>query len=63
MSARAEDTAYGWTIVPADPLAEAEGRAELIVQVQLPHDARPSIYDAFGKAKQPRTASGTILGH
>jgi hypothetical protein len=44
------------TFVPADPLPEAEGPAELIVHVQPPKDARPSIYDAFGKAKQPQTA-------
>ena len=42
--------------VPADPLPEVEGPAELIVHVQSPEDDRPSIYDAFGKAKQPRTA-------
>jgi len=42
--------------VPADPLPEAEGPAELIVHVQPPKDARPSIYDAFGKAERPRTA-------
>jgi hypothetical protein len=45
------------TFVPADPLPEAEGPAELIVHVQSPKDARPSIYDAFGKAKQPRMAA------
>ena len=44
------------TFVAADPLPEAEGPAELIVHVQSPKDVRPSIYDAFGKAKQPRTA-------
>ena len=44
------------TFVPTDPLPEAEGPAELIVHVQSPKDARPSIYDAFGKAKEPRTA-------
>jgi hypothetical protein len=44
------------TFVPADPLPEAEGPAELIVHVQSPQDALPSIYDAFGKAKQPQTA-------
>ncbi len=44
------------TFVPAGPLPEAEGPAELIVHVQPPQDARPSIYDAFGKAKEPRTA-------
>ncbi len=44
------------TFVPADPLPEAEGPAELIVHVQPPKDTRPSIYDTFGKAKQPRTA-------
>jgi hypothetical protein len=44
------------TFLPTDPLPEAEGPAELIVHVQSPKDTRPSIYDAFGKAKQPRTA-------
>ena len=44
------------TFVPTDPLPEAEGPAELIVHVQSPSDARPSIYEAFGKAKEPRTA-------
>ncbi len=44
------------TFVPADPLPEAEGPAELIVHVQSSKDSQPSIYDAFGKAKQPRTA-------
>jgi hypothetical protein len=44
------------TFVPADPLPEAEGPAELIVHVQLPKGSRPSIYDAFGKVGQPRTA-------
>jgi hypothetical protein len=44
------------TFVAAEPLPEAEGPAELIVHVQVPADARPSIYDAFGKATQPRTA-------
>jgi hypothetical protein len=44
------------TFVAVDPLPEVEGPAELIVHVELPKDARPSIYDAFGKAKQPRTA-------
>ena len=42
--------------VPADPLPEAEGPAELIVHVRSSKDIRPSIYDAFGKAKGPRTA-------
>ena len=49
-------TFFNKTFVAADPLPEAEGPAELIVHVQSPKDARPSIYDAFGKAKQPRTA-------
>jgi len=49
-------TFFNRTFVPAEPLPEAEGPAELIVHVQLPDDVRPSIYDAFGKAKQPRTA-------
>ena len=44
------------TFVPTDPLPEAEGPAELIVHVKSPTDARPSIYDAFGKAKELRTA-------
>jgi len=44
------------TFVPSEPLPEAEGPAELIVHVQSPGDSRPSIYDAFGKAKEPRTA-------
>lgn len=43
--------------VADDPLPDAEGPAELIVHVQPPKDARPSVYDAFGKAKQPRTAA------
>ncbi len=45
--------------VPEGPLPEVEGRAELIVYVPLPQSAaesRPSIYDAFGKIDQPRTA-------
>ena len=44
------------TFVPADPLPDAEGPAELIVHVQSPKAARPSIYDVFGKAKDLRTA-------
>ena len=44
------------TFVPTDPLPEAEGPAELIVHVESPKDTRPSIYDAFGKAREPRTA-------
>jgi hypothetical protein len=43
-------------VIIAVPLPTAEGPAELIVHVQSPKDARPSIYDAFGKAKEPRTA-------
>jgi hypothetical protein len=43
--------------VAADPLPDAEGPAELLVYVQKPRNVRPSIYDAFGKAKQPRTAA------
>ncbi len=43
--------------VPADPLPEVEGPAELIVHVWSSKDVRPSIYDAFGEAKQPRTAA------
>jgi hypothetical protein len=42
--------------VPTDPLPEAEGPAELIVHTQPPATARPSIYDAFGKARRLRTA-------
>jgi hypothetical protein len=42
--------------VPTDPLPEAEGPAELIVHAQTPRASRHSIYDAFGKAAQPRTA-------
>jgi len=42
--------------VPSEPLPEAEGPAELVVHVQRPQEDRPSIYDAFGKAKEPRTA-------
>jgi hypothetical protein len=49
-------TFFNQTFVPAGPLPAAEGPAELIVHVQSPKDARPSIYDAFGKARQPRTA-------
>lgn len=49
-------TFFNKTFVPADPLLEAEGPAELIVHIQSPKDSRPSIYDAFGKAEQPRTA-------
>jgi hypothetical protein len=41
--------------VPEGPLPEAEGPAELIVYVQSAGQP-PSIYDAFGKAKRPRTA-------
>ena len=44
------------TFVPAEPLPEAEGPAELIVHTQTSEDVHPSIYDAFGKAKQQRTA-------
>ena len=43
------------TFAAADSLPEAEGPAELIVHVRSPKDARSSIYDAFGKARQPRT--------
>ena len=43
--------------VAAGPLPDAEGPAELIVHVQRPNDSRPSIYDAFGKSNQPRTAA------
>jgi hypothetical protein len=42
--------------VPTDPLPEAEGPAELIVHTQRPETSRHSIYEAFGKAAQPRTA-------
>jgi hypothetical protein len=44
------------TFVPTDPLPEAEGPAELIVHALPPKNARPSIDDILGKAKQPRTA-------
>jgi hypothetical protein len=44
------------TFVPAEPLPEAEGPAELIVHTRNPDSVRPSIYDAFGKAEQQRTA-------
>ena len=47
------------TFVPAEPLPEAEGPAELIVHTdhtESSKDTRPSIYDAFGKAKHLRTA-------
>jgi hypothetical protein len=44
------------TFVPAGPLPEAEGPAELIVHVQSPRDASPSIFDVFGKAERLRTA-------
>ena len=40
--------------VPAEPLPEAEGPAELVIHAQT--TTRPSIYDALGKAEQPRTA-------
>ncbi len=49
-------TYHNKTFVPADPLPEAEGPAELIVHAQPPKDDRPSIFDVFGKAKQLRTA-------
>ena len=49
-------TFFNKTFVPTEPLPEAEGPAELIVHTQSPKDTRPSIYDAFGKAKQLRTA-------
>jgi hypothetical protein len=49
-------TFFNKTFVPADPLPEAEGPAELIVHVQAPKESRPSIYDSFGKAKRLRTA-------
>lgn len=45
--------------VPEGPLPEVEGRAELIVYVPLPPSvaqARPSIYDVFGKAEHLRSA-------
>ncbi len=45
------------TFVAADPLPDAEGLAELIVHPQPRKNTRPSVYDAFGKAKQPRTAA------
>ncbi len=41
--------------VSIDPLPEAEGPAELIVHARAPATSRHSIYDAFGKAAQPRT--------
>jgi hypothetical protein len=49
-------TFFNKTFVHAEALPEAEGPAELIVHVQPPSAGRPSIYDAFGKAKQLRTA-------
>jgi hypothetical protein len=42
--------------VATEPLPDAEGPAELIVHVQQPSELRPSVYDAYGKAKEPRTA-------
>jgi hypothetical protein len=42
--------------VAVDPLPDAEGPAELIVHLQSPKESQSSIYDAFGKAKQLRTA-------
>ncbi len=42
--------------VATDPLPDAEGPAELIVHAQSTQKPRPSIYDVFGKAKQPRSA-------
>ena len=44
------------TFVPTDPLPEAEGPAELIVHAESPKGVSSSIYDAFGKAKDQRTA-------
>ncbi len=45
------------TFVPSDPLPEAEGPAELIVYVQSAKGPRHSISEAFGKAKNLRTAA------
>mgnify|MGYP000947027640 CR=1 FL=1 len=44
------------TFVPFDPLPDAEGPAELIIHSPPGKDSRPSVYDAFGKSRQPRTA-------
>ena len=49
-------TFFNKTFVPTDPLPEAEGPAELIIHAELPKEPRHSIFDAFGKAKQQRTA-------